>query len=210
MTEMSPQEAAAVWTRVPDVEQELTPRVVGLSNILTGLAIAMTGLPWVVTMASYDVTGTVPWGRVWTTPIVFGAMAMLVLLFLGLRSALWTVYGLARPGGRALLYGNRSYGWWYGSVIILSLVVAWAPAPAALERAMALVPLLLMVYTLTSGHWESKQPWARRPYLLVAGIGCCALGWGLLAADAPYLLWGIHALVGLPWVIAGIALYRQV
>lgn len=207
MAEMSPQEAAAVWTRVPEVEQQLTPRVVGLSNVLTGLAIASVGIP----MAKL-----LPGAVTWVHPYALAAYAALIGLFLGLRAGLWNVYGLAKPEGRTLLYRYRTPGswswlpvdWWYLAAFAWGFALMWwAGAPDPLRRSASLIPLMVTVYTVAGGVWESRRSWCRRPYLLAAGVLCCAVGWGLQIAG---VLGWLMVLLGLAWVLAGIALYHQV
>lgn len=208
MTEMTPQEAALVWTRVPEVEQELTPRVVGLANILTGLAIGAAGLP-LYSLLSID--------EPWATPAAMLVWGALIALFLGLRAGLWRVYGLAKPEGRTLLYRYRTPGswkwlavdWWFlaafGWFMVATLMTTW---PDPVRRSADVVALFLTVYTFAGGVWESRQSWCRRPYLLVSCMVLGAVGWGLhIATDLHY---GLVGLLGLVWVLAGTALYNQV
>lgn len=209
MTEMSPQEAAAVWARVPDVEQQLTPRVVGLANILTGLAIAVLGIPMVEILPIAS-----PWNESWAMLSWTG----LVLLFLGLRGALWSVYGLAKPGGRGILYRYRVPGswkwlpvdWWYLAAFLWGFFGAWwADAPAPIDRSTEMIALFLTVYTVAGGIWEARQSWSRRPYLLVFGTASCLLGWAMHLAGISGTTHVLYAILGLGWFLAGTGLYNQ-
>lgn len=210
MTEMSPQEAAKVWTQVPEVEQELTPRVVGLSNILTGLAIVVLAIPtWSLLSPQWP-----------TWAVAFASlhgMVLLALVFLGVRAGLWRVYGLAKPAGRTPLYRYREPGswkwlsvdWWYLAAFIWGLFGAsWSEGIIA--RSAVMIPLFLTVYTLAGGRWEGRQSWSRRPYLLILGIVACGIGWGLQFAGVSGAYYGLIAIISLGWILAGTALYFQV
>ncbi len=212
MSEMSPQEAAAVWIQVPQVEQQLTRRAVGLSNILTGLAIATLAIPW----------STLLQPEIWAGFAFYYGSGTLILLFLGVRRGLWGIYGSAKPDGRALLYRYRAPGswkwltvdWWYLAAFLWGFfgwfLVVSIDAPGPVLRSTAMIPLFLTVYTLAGGLWERRQTWSRRPYLLALGMASCAVAWGLHLAGLPGMDHGLPFAIGIGWILAGTALYHQV
>lgn len=200
---MTPEQAAAVWARVPDVESGLTAKTAGLSNILTGLAFVGAAIPWL--LLERDQTWTS-----WNVSVLLTVGSLVV--FFTLRSALWKIHGAATASawlGRAYDKGDRpGYLKWYIGALVLYIVLSaldnvWPGVPG-----FSLFTLLVAVYAVTMGHWESRKPWVRRPYLLALGSLATA---GALAVD----LWsgapiGGLLVLGLGWMGAGLLLYYQV
>lgn len=217
--EMTPQQAAAVWAQVPTVDHELTPRVMGLSDVLTGLAIVAFAAPGFVVVTGSD------WGP-FTFLWMILAMVALPLLFLLLRDGLWKVYGLARPTSPlASMFARRSYKtvyvwwflapviWWIVTIVITNVLdpVGDGPVKARddLLTRSASYTLFLCVYTIIGGHWESQQRLGRRPYLLVIGVVASAIAYGLTLAFHDGDAYGTFVL-GAAWLLSGFLLYRQV
>lgn len=208
--ELTPQQAAAVWAEVPVAETALTAKVAGLSNVLTGLAFLLAPLP----VLAIELADRAAWGR-WTWEVSFGGAVLVFALFFALRFALWRVYGMARPGstlGRAYDAGARpGYRVWYIAAILWILALSFAKdavnLPGPVEATTGLW-LLFAVYLVTMGHWESRQPWSRRPYLLAVGVIATAASW-MLAAFGPDLDLVRVPILGLGWILAGLLIFRQ-
>lgn len=220
---MTPQQAAAVWVQVPDVEQALTPRVAGLANVLTGLAIISAALPSLV--VAFDARdGALGLGDWWWLHVPVAVL--LVLLFLGLRRGVWNIYAASRhtrPG--TVLHEvtrSRMVQIAYLAVVLWWLVVLFSGlqsvgsdetvsprADNAFTRSGDLLTGLLVVYTISIGWWESRQPWSPRPYLLATGVLAVTAAIGLLLAVGTIGDDLAMLTLGLGWMLAGAFLYHQ-
>jgi hypothetical protein len=214
--ELTPQQAAAVWTQVPVVESALTSKVAGISNILTGLAFVFASLPALAGWVASRNVGVAVWGDLTTLWVLVGTLGLFAV-FLLLRTALWRVYALARPDtALGSSYdkgmGRVGYRWWFIAVVAWTIALAFVGEVVHVPgfvKATAGFGLLFSVYLLTMGHWESKQSWSRRPYLLVAAV-LAFTAWLVFVAFGPKWAFADFGILGLGWIAGGLLLYHQV